>query len=827
MKFPRFRFQIKKWDNKGSMRSSPFLLYIVVTLLVVALYIDRHDWLENLELKIQDKMVQLARQKGAPCRTVLVTVDNAAVNKIGEWPWDAERIAYLIGMLAEYEPAAIGLDFELPIYGEIDWEGNEFLAKIIEQAGNVVVPLDFYISEKPTPGATMPSCMLKGTFIITDNERGLLDYPPLQASNVRAPSKAVAEASWNLGHVNSVPGRDGIIRSDPLIVKYAGEYYPSMAVQLARAALNIHRPLMKIAPGREVQIGPLRLPTDDRGQMLIEYWGGPRTFPTISASRVLKGEANLALIKDKVVIIGVTATGHIGTLRTPASPVMQRSERIANAVESILRKRFISQVNIAALLELAVLAVIGLFCGVVLPRITLQNRIVVLAVFLFIIINLNYILYSSFHLVTKTLYPSLEVLLFLLLSPIIKMREAAVDAKHARPISKKRATQQKNAFPRGNQEGPTGEPGTRPPVPRPKMRGAITKEELAETQVVTDEILDSAQKVTDGVFSADSPPEQTGAVGRGPSPGPTASPDQTPDPRPVRAPALAIASDEMPKRLGRYEVIEVVGQGAMGTVYRGKDPAIDRAVALKTIRFGSQMGDEAVEELRERFYREARAAGKLSHPNIVTIYDVGSEGDLQYIAMEFLEGYTLEEVVKKKQALNYKILAKIVMQSCAALDYAHKQGIIHRDIKPANLMVLDNFEIKVADFGIARFEQPNATMTQTGIALGTPNYISPEQLRGEKVDQRVDIFSLGVVIYELITRQKPFAGENISQLIYSILNKEPERPTDIDENIPGIFEMVTLRCLAKDPYQRYQSAGEIAADLVDFVSSLQPKSFTM
>jgi serine/threonine-protein kinase len=816
MKLPRIQLRSLLGNNPGLTRSTPFLLYVVVTLLVVILYLDRHDWLEGLELKIQDKMIQLGRQQGVPNRTVLVPIDNAAVDKIGEWPWDAERIGYLIGMLAEYKPAAIGLDFELPVYGEIDWEGNEFLSGVIQRAGNVITPLDFYISDKPISGATTPPGISKSTYIIADDGRGLLDYPPLQANHVRAPSQAVSEAAWNLGHVNSVPGPDGIVRTDPLVVKYAGEYYPSMAVQLVRAALDIHRPQMKINPGREVVIGHLQVPTDSRGRMLIEYWGGPHTFPSISAGHILEGNANLELIKGKVVIVGVTAGNYVGTVRTPASPVMHRSERIANAVESIMRKRFIAQANLTGLLELLILAAIGLFCGVVLPRITLQYRIVVLAVFLFIIINMNYILYSSFHLVTKTLYPSLEVLLFLVLSPLVKLRTSAADALDKQPATAARRTVQ---MPRVSSIGKPGQRSNVMRPARPKVRsGMITKEELAATQVITDDVIEDARR------HGSRPP--AGGIANNSMPPIHALQPQPPPREATPAPILNTPA-AIPRQLGRYEVIELVGQGAMGTVYRGKDPAIDRAVALKTVRFGAQANAEESAELRERFYREARAVGRLSHPNIVTIYDVGNEGDLEYIAMEFVEGYTLEEVVKKKQALNYKILAKIVMQVCAALDYAHKQGIVHRDVKPANILVLDNFEIKVADFGIARLEQPNATMTQTGIALGTPSYISPEQLRGEKVDHRSDIFSLGVVIYELIAHQKPFTGENISQLIYNILNSDPIKPTEIDENIPGIFEVVTLRCLAKDPYERFQSVGEIAADLVDFVSSLSPKSYAM
>jgi len=420
----------------------------------------------------------------------------------------------------------------------------------------------------------------------------------------------------------------------------------------------------------------------------------------------------------------------------------------------------------------------------------------------------------------------------------VKMRRTALDSLQDKPTAKKQSRKPQAARQRVKSAGKTGSGTPVESTAHPRIRNqAISKDELAETQVLSDDLLNQVRERTNGqgtysqssqghdsfqnITGVDTPILPIGAA-EAPAAGPPAPPrsvNETP------SSGAVLNANSVPERLGRYEVIELVGQGAMGSVYRGKDPAIDRLVALKTIRFEYGKTEEELAELRERFFREARAAGRLSHPNIVTVYDVGSEGDLQYIAMEFLEGHTLVEIVKNKKALNYKIMAKIIMQVCSALDYAHKQGVVHRDIKPANIMVLKNFEVKVADFGIARFDQPNMTMTQTGMAMGTPNYIAPEQLKGEKVDARSDIFSLGVVIYELLTHKRPFAGENMSQLIYNILNSEPERPSNVDDHIPGIFDMVTTRCLAKDPYDRYQSAGEIAADLVDFVSSFGAKSF--
>jgi serine/threonine protein kinase len=271
------------------------------------------------------------------------------------------------------------------------------------------------------------------------------------------------------------------------------------------------------------------------------------------------------------------------------------------------------------------------------------------------------------------------------------------------------------------------------------------------------------------------------------------------------------------KSLGRYQIQGVLGKGAMGTVYLGIDPAINRPLALKTIRLDFVSDPEELAELKERLHREGQAAGKLSHPNIVTIYDVGSEGSLQYIAMEYLQGQTLEDMIKKKTRFNYRIIAQMISQICSALQYAHDQGIVHRDVKPANIMVLSDYRIKVMDFGIARVD--SNSMTKTGIAMGTPNYISPEQLRGREIDRRADIFSLGVMMYELLLGKRPFKGENLTSLMYAILNHEPEKPSSVRPQIPLLFDHIIAKALKKDPADRYQKAADVIVDLHDFVES--------
>jgi serine/threonine-protein kinase len=190
--------------------------------------------------------------------------------------------------------------------------------------------------------------------------------------------------------------------------------------------------------------------------------------------------------------------------------------------------------------------------------------------------------------------------------------------------------------------------------------------------------------------------------------------------------------------------------------------------------------------------------------------------------MEYLEGYTLEQVVRKQVALNYRIVAKMLRQVCQALDYAHRAGIVHRDVKPANIMVLEDFDIKVTDFGIARFESSGMSMTQTGMAVGTPYYIAPEQLRGGAIDRRCDIFSLGVVAYELLTHRRPFLGENLSALIYAITQTDVVPPSKVDANIPTLFDVIIGKALAKDPRDRFQTADEMGNQLAVFVDDRAP-----
>lgn len=272
-------------------------------------------------------------------------------------------------------------------------------------------------------------------------------------------------------------------------------------------------------------------------------------------------------------------------------------------------------------------------------------------------------------------------------------------------------------------------------------------------------------------------------------------------------------------KYGRYEIIRDLGKGAMGVVYLAKDPVIGRLVALKTLRAGAHADEEDVREFQERFVREAQAAGILTHPNIVSVYDIGTAEDgSSFIAMEYMEGRNLKEILAQGRPLSHTDVARVMMQIAEALDFAHERGIIHRDVKPANIIIRDNTVAKITDFGIAKIATSVANLTMTGQFLGTPNYMAPEQVKGAKVDGRSDIFSLGVCLYEALTRQKPFGGDSLTTISYKIVHEEYTPPSKLDSRIPESFDGVVARCLAKRPEDRYQRASLIADDLRALIS---------
>ena len=792
-------------------RFSGLILYVLITILVISLYGGKYGFLEKLTLQMQDGMFKLRGKIDTPPKEIIIVgIDDRSVDNVGKWPWRRDLLAGLIFAISQGTPKVVGLDIFLPEQIEEDTSGRtDLLAYEIYVAGNVILPIYFSLSDvgiAPTPA---PDPIMKSAI------GGAKNFSKATSSLVYArqiyyPSHALVEASYGFGHINIDYDTDGLIRKEPLLINYDEHLYPSFGLQLASRFLKFNRG--KIKPKREgkLAVGNIAIPTDKRERMLLNYHGPNLSFKRVSAIEVLTGKVDPKIFAQKMVLVGLTSTESKTWVNIPTFGKINEVERIATVTENIIHHNFLK--HLSPFWNVLILILIGIFCALVLPKVSLTYRIVILLVFLFVVFNFNYLLFSSFGILTKPIYPIVELLFFLIAAPTIKPKARGRKDSEGEELEMGSAKVELHTY-------PAPEHAEKKPS-KEKVDASIQTKGKTSILEKTEQIyLDTAEpRRGDGGEKEESPPLSTPTTGV--SSDQTVASSKTPiSPTPSEMSSTPSPSGETPSfaQFGRYKIIQLLGKGGMGTVYKGLDPALDRPVALKTIRLDFALSPTEISELKGRLIQEAKAAGKLSHPNIVTIYDVGEEGGLHYIAMEYLSGYSLEDFIKKKGELNYRVVAKIIMQTCEALSYAHQNGIVHRDIKPANIMLLEDFHVKVMDFGIARLEA--TSLTQSNVTLGTPHYISPEQLEGKPADKRSDIFSLGVVIYELLTKQKPFQGENVSSLMYRILNHHPPPPSTINEKTPLVFDRIVSKAMAKKPEERYQDSEEISKILKEFVSS--------
>jgi CHASE2 domain-containing sensor protein/predicted Ser/Thr protein kinase len=787
---------------------SGLILYVLITILVISLYAGKYGFLERIDLRMQDGMFKLRGSINPQNDMIIVGLDEKSLDQIGKWPWTQDKLAHLISTISRGSPKVLVLDIFLPENIDEDTSGRaELLANEMYNAGNVVIPIYFNLSEVGMSPPASPPTILRST-LAKANNLYLKDAP--SAKQMYFPDKLLVQSAFDFGHINMTYDPDNLIRREPTLIEYDGYLYPSLALQTARRYLGIDKKDVGLLKEGVINLRGILIPTDEKRQMMINYYGPNLTFPRVSALDVLTGETSPKAFSGKIALVGLTAIESKTLVKVPSYGTLNEVERIANVIENIIHSNFLNRLS--PVWNLLILILIGIFCALVLPKVSLTYRIIILLVFLFVMFNSNYILFSSFGILTQPLYPILELLFFLAVSPTIKPKRLGGEEAREKSLGveqtytkDKTEKEQETLERQGEQVKIEVQTGTVPGMSKTEKPEPVffePKDKSSSTKIGTEK-----KRKEEETISVSTPDVPRVAQEITPS-------LQEKTPKGVSRESTA----HLPlTQFGRYKVLELIGRGGMGTVYKGMDPILDRLVALKTIRLDFATSAEEISELKERLVREAKAAGKLSHPNIVTIYDVGEQEGVQYIAMEYLSGYTLESFIKKKKELNYKIVAKIIMQVCAALNYAHQKGIVHRDVKPANIMLLEDFTVKVMDFGIARLV--TSSLTQSNVALGTPHYISPEQLEGKPADKRSDIFSLGVVIYEFLTGQKPFKGESISSLMYDILNNTPPLPSALNEKIPLVFDRIISKAMAKNPEERYQETEEIEKTLRQFISS--------
>ncbi len=639
--------------------------------------------------------------------------------------------------------------------------------------------------------------------------------PLIPANAAFLPIPVIAESALSIGHLNASPDIDGAIRAEPLVLNYYRQYYPSVALQVAAKYLNLSTSDIALQLDDNnhsgVTLGRLKIATNRALQMNTYFYAGQANQPAFSIDSfydVLTGKISAEKYSGKIVLIGATANGVGDSFVTPISADMRPIETLAHSVASILNEDFYISPSWAIWVELAIWLLVAAYLILLFPRLKANSAGLLTLGLLLVLLATHYVLMTQKGWWLQLMMPSA---LLLIGHAALTTKRYLMTEKGKEKSDADSAESNRNLalmFQSQGQLDMAFDRFRKCPVDGAVMDGLYSlgldferKRQFNKAEAVFNYMASFEPDYKDLAQRISRSKQMAETVIFGSSSG--RSNEST----------LVLGNEAIEKpMLGRYRVEKELGKGAMGVVYLGRDPKISRIVAIKTMALSNAFDADELADVKARFFREAETAGRLNHPNIVTIYDAGEEHDLAYIAMEFLKGEDLMPHTKADHLLPVSQVLEIMIKVADALDYAHASHVVHRDIKPANIMVeLDSGAVKVTDFGIARIT--DASKTKTGIVLGTPSYMSPEQLSGKKIDGRSDLFSLGVTLYSLLTGELPFAADSMAALMYKIAN-EPH--ADIRQINPALTEdlaMLVNKLLEKNMENRYQTGRQVAEDL--------------
>ena len=849
---------------KTSFWTKDWFLGLIVTLIL--LVAGQADLIQSLERTAYDWGVR-ASSRTPSDKVVVIAIDDASVRNIGRWPWSREVHAKLTDALAGAKAKVIGnivffsepqvdagfgyISKLLEIYrrlesmppasapapsrargpsraqapspppevaqigamlreAEISLNTDRKLAQAYGRAANVVLPMLFELGEpRGRPDKPLPEFIVRNQLASIDRQTS--DEPPLPASvAISLPIDSIGKNAVGIGHLNANADVDGAIRTEPMVLQFFDQYYPSMSVMLAAKSLNLGVSDIKVLLGEGVSIGKLKIGTDSALQMHTYFYkdrdGGP-AFRVDSFFDVYSGKIPVASFRDKIVLIGPTAAGVGTTSVTPISPAMPPVLTLAHSVSSILQEHFFVRPTWGLWVELLVFVCVGAYLIVLLPRLTAGAGALTSAAVAAVLLIAHFALITGQGMWLQFMW----ALTLLVIGHVLLITKRFVVTERGKEVSDASSAANARmlglAFQGQGQLDMAFDYFRKCPLDDTVMDNLYNlgldferKRQFNKAESVfhymaeyNPKFRDLEQRLARATQLSETVMLGGGSGGR------------------TNVSMLDGGGTEKPM-LGRYQVEKELGKGAMGVVYLGKDPKIGRVVAIKTMALAQEFEADELAEVKERFFREAETAGRLSHPNIVTIYDAGEEHDLCYIAMELLKGKDLMPYTKPDNLLRIDKVVSIVARVADALGYAHKQNIVHRDIKPANVMYEpESDSVKVADFGIARIT--DSSKTKTGMVLGTPSYMSPEQLSGKKVDGKSDLFSLAVSLYQLACGHLPFTGDSMAQLMFRIANEDAPDILSFNPKLPPGFVAFLKRSMAKDAEQRYQTGEEFAAAL--------------
>lgn len=827
-------------------KADGFLGLVVAVVLFVA---SGSDFIQSLERQAYDLGVR-ASSHAPSQRVAVIAIDDQSIANIGRWPWPREIHAQMISKLKQAGAKVVGYAsffFEpqvdpglayihklaelyealLPpqqqnladfasVLAEADdaLNSDRKLAAAVAEAGNVALPMLFTIGEpRGNPDQPLADYVLKNQITkvidrISAGDNNIFPVPTLQAI---APLEEIAAGAAAVGHLNALPDVDGSTRTEPLVVRYYDQYFPSFSLVLSARSLNLGPADVELRLGEGVKLGNLTINTDPYLQMYTYFYedrDGKQAFPLDSFYDVISGKIPAEKYRDKVVLIGATAAG-VGTYQvTPISPGTAPVVTLAHSVSSILEEDFFVAPTWGLWVEKAAFLLVALYLILMLPRLKAGMGFTVSALLLVGLFAAHFVLMAG-HLMWIQLMASAVLLVIGHVLLTTKRFLSAERGKARADLDSAESNRMLGlAFQGQGQLDMAFDKFKKVPLDDQLMDNLYNlaldferKRQFNKAQAVYEHMATYNPKFRDLDQKRNRAKQMSETVILGSGGGRS------------NASTLVLEGGAVEKpMLGRYQVEKELGKGAMGVVYLGRDPKIGRIVAIKTMALSQEFEADELDEVKQRFFREAETAGRLNHPNIVTIYDAGEEHDLAYIAMEFLKGRDLVPQTKPNNLLPLPKTLTVVARVAEALAYAHQQNVVHRDIKPANIMYDAQADsVKVTDFGIARIT--DSSKTKTGMVLGTPSYMSPEQLAGKKIDGQSDLFSLGVTLYQLACGSLPFQGDSMTQLMFKIANEPPTDILGVNPALPECLVAIISKALAKDVAARFRSGEEMAQAL--------------
>jgi len=876
---------------KGGFWTTDWFVGAIMTVAVLAL--SQYGFFAPVEQAAYDWGVRLSPETPSD-RVTVIAIDDASLERLGQWPWPRSRYTELLERLQPAAPRSIAL---MPLFLEPQGDpGSEIVTDLLQfigtsslpalpletealdqqlralesrlagqgpeeldalraffdasrlsseagrdiealidylremrhylnvdgrlaaqigANGNVLLAMQFAQSNLPgTTSGPLPD-YLKAQAItaVNDNPVPVFAGAPLRPANHAAvPLGLLGRRAAGTGHASGAPWVFDDLQQVPLVIAHESGYYPSLALLLAARQLGLQADDITVELGRGIQLGAHWFNTGPDLALLPSFYtqGGDSGIEAHSFIDVLSGKVDAEIFRDRTVLIGATARGLSQSLPTAAGDT-SAVQRTAGIVSNLMRHHYKVRPYWGVWAAIVAYLLIALYLVLLLPRLRAAIATLMTMGLMLALAGTQTVLMTQ-----AALWVPLSLAVILLLLGHLALETKRVLLAHRYTTHRE---QMAESF---RLEGLALQGRAKLDEAFAKLREVPLDDGMMEVlynlglDFERRGQFDRAQSVYEYMTGYDSDFRDLqhrmihvkSMQGAG-----------APALKMSKSGRFLIAEGEDRPMLGRYEVLREIGKGAMGTVYLGQDPKISRTVAIKTLDLSQDFEKKEIEDVKGRFFREAETAGRLSHPNIVTVYDAGEAHQLAYIAMEYLEGENLAPYTRSNNLLPPETVLDIIARCAETLGYAHKNSVVHRDIKPANIMYRpENGEIKITDFGIARIT--GASRTRSGMVLGTPSYMSPEQLSGKRVDGRSDLFSLGVMCFQLITGRLPFIADSMANLMYKIANEDHPSVRVLRPDVPDCIPPIIDRALKKNRDERYASGDEMAEDIRNCLKTL-------